>query len=358
MKKLSCLLIICALLLQTGIALADKEQVGFAIQKAKTFIAKVKARSEDMKAPADELRQAGVFLERAEAMLKNNTSLLGKLKKDAEPEIIYYAEMAEIMASIAQSRLEKISQEQENARLEKMIPELEAKIKVFKDKEMEIQRLTEEVKKPKGSLQVMSNELALLKKERTELADQTSRMKLERENLSGKLETLQAENQRLKEDLKAIESQKGSDVVEMRTKFQSADRQLTFFKALSKMDYLGKLTANGCTFIIPRKDLIKVSSKGPALTPNADDHIKRFAYLTKAVPEVRLKVTVFGFGNPAKNEDRKSTETMAQLLKAALLKNGVKESAVDATGAGQGTALFSKGAVEDNRRVEITVMQD
>jgi DNA repair exonuclease SbcCD ATPase subunit len=319
MKKLSCLLIICALLLHTGLAWADMEQVGFAIQKAKTFIVKVKAKSEEMKAPADELRQAGIFLERAEATLKNNTSLLGKLRKEAEPEILHYAEMAEISASIALSRLERISQEQENARLEKMIPELESKIKVFKDKETEIQRLTEEVKKPKGSLQVMSSELALMKKERTELADQAARLKLERENLNGKLEALQSENRRLKDDLKAIETQKGSDIVEMRTNLQRTDRQLAFFKALGKMDYLAKLTANGCTFILPRKDLIKVSAKGPIL---------------------------------------KATETMAQLLKQALMKNGVQESTLDATGVGQGTALFSKGAVEDNRRVEITVTQD
>ena len=392
MRKLSFLLIVSILVFHTGLALADKEQAVFAIQKAKSSIEKVKVKSEEMKAPVAGLKKADEFLGQAEALLKNNTNILGKLKKEAETDILYFAEMAEISAATVLSGLEKVNQEKENARLEKTIPEIEAKIKVFMDKNAEIQRLTEELKKPKGSMQALNGEISQLKgsiqtlngeitqlkKDKTDLADQASRLKLERENVSGKLEALTgvfaankkelsekartaeeltAENRRLKDDLKALQTQKGSDILETRAKLQDANRKVEFLNALGGLDYLTKRSEKGCTFVIPRKVLIKSTPKGPALAPGAEERLVKLAELAKAFPGSQFKIDVYGFGNPPKGEDNKATQPMAQLLKKTFIEKGVNESAVQATGRGSDSPLFSKGAIEENRRVEITVYQ-
>jgi len=336
MRRLIYLSIIPILLLGAGIAQADREQAAFAIQKAKAFVAKVKAKSEEMKASAEDMKKAQDFIGQAEATLKAHTSILGTLKKEAEPDVLYHAEMAEISASIVLSRLEKISQEKEYERLEKMVPEVEAKIKIFNDKNAEIQRLTEELKKPD----------AVLAAARKDLADKTKAV-----------EDLTAENRRLKEEMKALETQKGSDIVEMRAKLQSANRNLEFQQALAKGDYLTRWSEKGAAIIVPRKDLLKMTAKGPMLAPGGEALASKFAELEKAFPEAKFKINVYGFGSPAKYEDKKATDAMAELLRKAFITKGINESAVEATGKGSSSPLFSKGAVEENRRVEITVLR-
>jgi cell division protein FtsB len=334
MRRLIYLSIIPIFLLCTGIAQADREQAAFAIQKAKAFVAKVKAKSEEMKAPAEDLKKAQDFIGQAEATLKANTSILGTLKREAEPGVLYHAEMAEISASIVLSHLEKISQEKEYERLEKMVPDVEAKIKIFNDKNAEIQRLTEALKKPDGALTATKKDLA---------------------DKAKAVEDLTAENRRLKEELKALETQKGSDIVEMRAKLQSANRHVEFQQALNKLDYLARWSDKGTTLIIPRKDLLKMTAKGPMLAPGGEALANKFAELWKAFPEAKMKIDVHGFGNPAKYEDKKATEAMAELLLKTFVTKGIRESAVAASGKGSASPLFSKGAVEENRRAEITV---
>lgn len=332
MKKLSILLIISFCLLPAGIARADKEQAAFAIQKAKVYIEQVKAKGDDQKASPDGLKRASAFIAQAEATLKDNTSILGKLKKEAEPDIFFYTEMAEISAAIFLSRMEQGLQEKENARLEKIIPEIEAKIKIFNDKDAEIKRLTEELKKPRGSLDTLNSEVIQLKKEKSDLTEQLSRLKQEQENLNRKL---------------ALDAQ---------AQLQSLNRELDYRKELEKLDYLMKTSKSGWyTFIIPRRELIKTAAKGPVLAYDAEKHLAKFADLMKAFPDHKLKLIVYGFGNPPKQENNKATETMAKLLKDMLVKNGVKESSIAASGAGSELPLFSKGAVEENRRVEVTL---
>ena len=45
---------------------------------------------------------------------------------------------------------------------------------------------------------------------------------------------------------------------------------------------------------------------------------------------------------------------MAGMLKEALLQRGVAAANLDVSGAGSSTPLYSKSAVEENKRVEIT----
>lgn len=322
MKKIFFLTIIAVFFFQAGPVQADKTQAVFSIQKARSAIEKVKIRGEEMKASIDELEKARKQLDVADAVLKKNTSLLGMggLKKEAEPEIQYYVEMAEINTAIVASRLEKISQEKENARLEKQIPEIESKIRVFNDKNAQIKKLKEELSQPRTK----SAEVAMLKKENTEMADQLAKLKTERENLSGKIGNL--------------------------------NRNVEYVKALAKFNYLSRLSERGYTLIVPRKDLFKTTSRGSVLAPGAEQFAAKLAEFVKAYPS-KVEVEVHGAGGPAKNEDRSATESMASMLKKTFIQNGIGESKITATGSGSSQPIFSKGGVEDNRRVEITLYE-
>ena len=361
MKRIILISVILAFLFQAGTVQADKAQVAFSIQKARSFIEKVKIRGEEIKTSADELDRAKKLLDQAEEALKKNTSILGNLKKEAEPLIQYYVEAAEIHSAIVWSRMERISQEKENARLEKVIPDTEAKIKVISDKNTEIKRLKEELSQPRKDISAKSSEISRLKKEKTDLTEQLASLKTEKENLSGKIDALNGVVASVRKDLtekiktvedltlenKRLKEQKGTDVVTL-------NRRVDYVKALGKFNYLSKISEKGYTLIVPRKDLIKTTSKGAVLSGGSDHLAVKLAEFMKSFPGSKLEVDVHGAGSPAKNEDRKATEAMATLLKKAFVKGGVAQSAIHATGSGSSEPIFSKSSIEENRRVEIT----
>lgn len=367
MKKLS---IIISLLvfsfLQADTAVADKEQLQFSIQKVKTDIEKNQKKGEEVKLDILELQKARDFLKQAETELVKNKNWRGALNKDAEPLIAYYTEMAEIYTAIAFSRLSKFEQDKENTRLEKQIPELEAKIKIFDDKNAEIKKLKEELEKPQSKIRDVNTEIASLKKEKAELAEQLSQMKAEKEKLSGKAETLNelvaavrkdlaeriktvenlsTENKILQESIKSSENQKGDNLHEMQAKLKLLD-------TMTKIGLVSKTSPDEYTFIIPRNKLIKTGAKNPALAPDAEGYIDEIVEKIKHFPDAKLSIKVYGSG---KNEDTKITAAMANLLKKALIGKGINESSVQAMGAGNAAPLFSKAAVEENRCIGITI---
>jgi chromosome segregation ATPase len=377
MKKLSIVFILFLFLFtQVDNVLADKEQLQFSIQKAKSDIEKVQKKSEEVKISINELKKASELLKQAETELTKSKNWRGVLNKEAEPLIAYYTEMAEINTAIASSRLEKIDQEKENTRLEKLIPELEAKIKIFDDKNAEIKKLKEELEKPKGKMRDVNSEINALRKEKIELNEQLSQLKAEKEKSSGKTETLNevvvavrkdlaekikavenlsGENKLLKDNIKNIEAQKGSSLTEVQTRLRLQELKLKLFDTAGKLGFISKVSENGYSFIIPRSKLIKTTAKNPVLTPDAENYISEIVENIKPFPSSKLSIKVHGFGKPVSNEDNKGTTSMANLLKNAFISKGISESSIQATGAGSASPLFSKNAVEENRCVEITV---
>ncbi|NPU85733.1 MAG: hypothetical protein HPY65_14750 [Syntrophaceae bacterium] len=368
--------ILCAALALPALA-DEREQGQFAIQKARTIIEKTTARSDELKVPAGELQKARAFLGNAQAALDGNLSWRGKLKPEVLPDILYWAEMAEIAASTGMARLDKISHERENLRLEKAIPETEAKIKVFEDKNEEIRRLREQVGKPQGEMKSLSGELSALKKAKTGLEKDVAQLKTERANLNGQVEALNAvaaglrkdlaekirsteelsaENRRLKDDFKALENRKGADIVQMEGQVRSLTRTAEFQKSLDRLGYLLRPSEKGPVVVIPRNDLIRATSRGSSLAPQAERQIQRLAEIVKTHPGTRLSMTVHGSGKPTRTENRKGTDAMAQLLRKAFLNAGISDSAVEASGAGTEAPLFPKGSGDENRRVEIQVI--
>ncbi len=303
----------------------EKEQAKFAIQKARTVIDKTTAKSDELKVTAAELQKSRAYLGNAQSTLDRNTSWRGKLNPEVLPDILYWAEMAEIAASTGMARLEKISHERENVRLEKAIPETEAKIKVFADKEAEIRRLRDKAGTPPSEIKSLSGELASLRTARTGLEQEVARLKAEQASLKGQVLSL--------------------------------TRTVAFQRSLEKLAYLSRPSNKGTTLVIPRDDLIRTAAKGSSsLAPQAALHIQRIADVVKAYPGTRLAVTVHGSGKPVRTEDEKATDAMARTIRKAFLIAGVADPAIEASGAGTSEPLFQKGSGYENRRVEILVI--
>jgi outer membrane protein OmpA-like peptidoglycan-associated protein len=356
-----------------GNVAAQSDDLNFIMQKAKSSVEKILSRSHETKPFTADVQSAQNYLKKAETELKNNTNWRGKTSEAAVPTIKHYANMAEIMCQVVLSRLEKANQEQENTRLEKFIPETDARIKIFDDKNKEIKLLKEELAKPKGDIKNVSGELSALKLDKINMLKEVASLKAEKANLTGQVEALNGvvgslkndvvdktkkndelntENNKLKEDMKALESQKGEDVVKTQNKVIELNKITSFWHYVNKMDVLSKLTATSIILIIPRHDLIKTPAL--KLAPEAGIIIGNIAALMKKYPDIKAQLKVHGFGKPDKTENTKATEQMAGMLKEALLKKGVAAANLDISGAGSSAPLYSKSAVEDNKRVEIT----
>lgn len=380
MKKMSCFLILFSglFILQVGNAHADKEQLLFSIQKVKSTIENAQEKSDEVKVSIRELQKARDYIKWAETELNKNKNWIGSVKKEAEPLIAHYIEMADINASISLSRLEKINQEKENARLEKLIPELEAKIKVFDNKNAEIQRLRAELEKPRGEIQNGNAEIVKLKKEKSESDNRISQLKADNEKLSGKIEmfnellatvrkdlvdkiktaeNFSVENKLLKDNVKNLELQKGSDFAATQAELMLVKSKLKILNTFVKLGLLSKISDDGFTFVIQRKELIKTSAKNIALTSESEYFASECTPILKSFPECKLLIKVHGFGKPSSIEGEKATAHMADLLKNLFINKGIEESLIQTLGAGTGDPIFSKSAMEENRVVEIIISQ-
>lgn len=364
MKKL--IFILAAFFLMSPIwshVSAESDDVSFIMQKARASVEKIASLSHETKPFTADVQSAQDYLKKAEAALEANTSWRGKINQAAVPTIKHYANLSEIMCQIVLSRLEKVKQEQENARLEKLIPETESKIKVFDEKNKEIKLLREEIAKPKGDMKNISRELQALKLEKIDMTKEVTLLKNEKTHLAGQVTALNGVVLSLKNDVvdktkkideltKALESQKGQDAVKAQNKMSELNRINSFWQDANQMNVLSKLTPTGITLIIPRRNLIKTPAMN--LAPSAGKIIEDIAGLMKKYPETRAQMKVYGFGKPDKTENAAATAKMAAVIKEALVKAGVEETNINISGVGTASPLYSKNAVEDNRRVEVT----
>jgi len=325
------MIVLAALLLMLpvwGQVFAQSDDVHFIMQKAKASVEKILSRSHETKPFTAAVLSAQNYLKKAESTLNANTNWRG-------------------------------NQEQENARLEKLIPETEGKIKVFDVKNKEIKLLREEIAKPKGDMKNISRELSALKLEKIDMTKEISSLKNEKANLTGQVSALNGVVVSLKNEVVdktkkidelslSLAGKTGEDVVKTKNKLNSLN---SFWQDVNQINVLSKLTATGITLIIPRRDLIKTPAM--KLAPESEKMIGNIAGLMKKNPDIKAQMKVHGFGKPDKTENAKATEKMAAMIKDALIKAGVDAAKVDIAGAGTAAPLYSKSAVEDNKRVEI-----
>ncbi len=357
MKKLLVLVIIF-FNVSTGIA-ADKEKVFYQIEKARSIIKEFTAKPESVNY-ADDITVAWNYIKIAETEFQKNTNILGKLSDQAVPTIIHYANMAELTIRIALSRLEKAGHEKEISRLEGLISDIKAKIKVLEDKDAEIIRLKKEVEKAKSDITKLPSEISKEKDSEIErLSKEVSALKSEKEELNTNLTSLKKELGDKNKAFEALQTElkyKLTELTKMQKDLHSLGKLKEFLDVVGMLGVPVRTSENGITIIIPRRDFIKITSKGAVLSPGSEKVIGQLVSLIKRFPEYRIVLKVYGFGQPAKNEGTKATEHMAIMVKDALLQRGNIAAEMITAESGGNIPIFPKDAVELNRRVEITFL--
>ncbi|MDI6727888.1 MAG: hypothetical protein QMD44_03040 [Thermodesulfovibrionales bacterium] len=357
MKKLLVLVIIF-FNVSTGIA-ADKEKVFYQIEKARSIIKEFTAKPESVNY-ADDITVAWNYIKIAETEFQKNTNILGKLSDQAVPTIIHYANMAELTIRIALSRLEKAGHEKEISRLEGLISDIKAKIKVLEDKDAEIIRLKKEVEKAKSDITKLPSEISKEKDSEIErLSKEVSALKSEKEELNTNLTSLKKELGDKNKAFEALQTElkyKLTELTKMQKDLHSLGKLKEFLDVVGMLGVPVRTSENGITIIIPRRDFIKITSKGAVLSPGSEKVIGQLVSLIKRFPEYRIVLKVYGFGQPAKNEGMKATEHMAIMVKDALLQRGNIAAEMITAESGGNIPIFPKDAVELNRRVEITFL--
>jgi len=327
---------------------ADSAKVLLAIENTKTSLGNVIDKSAGAKEYQDDIITAQNYLKLAESEYKKNIGILGNLKDEAEPTVSHYIDMANATMAIVLSRIEKANQVREGEEIDKSIRKIKAKIKVFDDKNAEIERLKAESGSSRGTVASVSKELADLKAENALL----------KKDVTGKEKTigdLTADNKKVKDDLDGIVAQKGVEFVQVQSKLASATKAREFLVDVSKLGQVTRISMAGATVVIPRDYFVKKAKKGPALVPGAEKIAGDIAAVAAKNPEYRLDLKVYGYGAPPKNEDVKATEAMAIIIKNLLVEKGkINASILNASGAGTSPAIFPKEAGNANRRVEIT----
>ncbi len=327
---------------------ADKAKVLLAIENTKTNLGNLVEKSAGGKEYQDDIITAQNYLKLAESEYKKNIGIMGDLKDDAEPTIRHYTDMANITVAIVMSRIEKGNQIREAEEIDQSILKMKARIKVFDDKNAEIERLKAESGSTRGTVDSVSKELAALKSENALLKKDV----LVKEKTIG---DLMGDNKKVKDDLDGIVAQKGVEFVQVQSKLASATKAREFLIDISELGQVTRISTAGATLVIPRDNFVKTAKKGPALVLGAEKIAGDIAAVVAKNPEYRLDLKVYGYGAPQKNEDVKATETMATVIKNLLLEKGkINASLLNASGAGTLPALFPKDAGNANRRVEIT----
>ena len=391
MKTLRYLLVVCAVCFVSATYSAAADQMPDYMLKAQSLIAQANSKAAGLNEFSDAVLIGQNYLRRAEAEYKKNLSW-GKVEQKAEPTVRYYADMARIQASIVLSQVGKIEQEKEQLRLEGLINEVKAKLKVFDDKTASITTL-------KGELVKRDSVLAALQATSAEQKKQLENKQLEIDRLTNKVSSLtaallaaeakikggatelkigqeataalgqkltdvtknldasKAETARLRGELAALAAQKGAVESQSQEQIQALKRSQEFLAEVGKLGGVIKTGSDSMTVMFTRSAMIK-APKNDTLTAEGANVVARIAAVLKDYPEFRVKLKVHGFGQPAKNEDPSATDRMARLIREALLVKGKFDPAtVEALGAGAVEPIYPKNNPEGNRRVEVTFVK-
>jgi outer membrane protein OmpA-like peptidoglycan-associated protein len=377
--------VIALVLSGCGAACADEPLYPEYVRNARNLVDKAEAKSSELNSFTDEILIARNFIKNLEAEYKKNLGWTGKLDEKAEPTVRYFAAMAEIQASIVLARAGKLAHDKERSRLEQQLVEVKSKIKVFDDKNAEIVAIKKGITELNSALLALKDEKdQLTAKSSAQGSDMTVKStalaSAERRvaSLSTELEScvkaqttsekrvaqLVAEQEqdrreigRLKTDLASLAAAKGAVESQSKEQIESLNRQKDFVAEVGKLGGVIKAGSDNMTVIFVRSAILKVP-KNDTLTPDGGKAVQRIADLLKAYPEFRVKLKVYGFGQPAKSEDASATDRMARLIREALLAKGKFDPAVvEALGAGSVEPIYPKNNPEGNRRVEVTFVK-
>ena len=146
MKTVRYVCIMCAVCVLSVTSSFAADPLPDYILKAQSLVGQANAKSAGLSDFSDAVLIGQNYLRSAETEYKKNLSW-GKVELKAEPTVRYYADMARIQASIVLSQIGKIEQEKELLRLDGLVNEVKAKLKVFDDKTAAISAMKAELVK-------------------------------------------------------------------------------------------------------------------------------------------------------------------------------------------------------------------
>jgi len=361
-NNLICILLIAALLLSLPLPSAWSKEPARPdyLENANTQVANASSVGGKYAELADDILIARNALRTANSEYEKNLGTFsGKLDPKAESTVRQLADMAILQAALVSAKAGAIYQDKERIRLEGLILDTKAKIKVFDDLAAKVKALKTQTADQVSQIASLNAKVASLDAE-----------------LSAKGSAITSSDQKTAELLKALEEQKKAtasseqrvsalsqeleglkqQMAKLQTTSEqlSAERRLKAFEAdVGKLGGIVKATATGLTITLPRSRMLKVTGKSTTLTVDGDSTLSKVADLIKTYPEYHIKIRVHGFGQPTRSEDASATDQMARFMREALLTKGKFEpSMVEALGIGAAEPIFPKKNVEGNRRVE------
>ncbi len=290
---------------------------------------------------------------------KNLGAFTGKLDKQAEPTVRQLAEMARLQAALVTAKANTIGHNQERIRLEGLIIENKAKIKVFDDLVAKAKTLKKQNADQASQIAGLNAKIASLSSElaakgsvitssdqkTADLLKALDEQKIATSSVEQRITALSQENEALKQQLSQLQS--ASEQL-------AADRRIKSFEAeVGKMGGLVKSAPEGLCLTLPRSQMLKVTGRSNSLTATGDTALTKIASLLRTYSEYRVKIKVHGFGSPTRNEDAAATDQMARFVREALLAKGKFDPAtVEALGIGAAEPVYPKKNIEGNRRID------
>lgn len=355
------------------------------VRNARNLVEQAEAKSLELSKFTDEVLIARNFIRNAEAEYKKHLGWSGKIDPAAEQTVKYFADMAEIQSSVVLARAGKIAQDKERGLLEQQLQAVKSKIKVFDDKNGEIEALKKGITELNSALLALKDEKDQLTTRASVLGSDmtqksTALVSAERRitSLSSELESCskalsasekkatqlaadqdqaRREIERLKAEVALLAAAKGAVESQSKEQIELLNRQKDFVAEVGTVGGVIKAGSENMTVIFSRSAMLK-APKNDVLTADGDKAVQRIADLLLKYPEFRVKLRVYGFGQPAKNEDAMATDRMARLIREALLAKGKFEPAVaEALGAGAVEPIYPRNNPEGNRRVEVTFVK-
>ena len=349
------ILFVLALLISQPALAADKTRALLAIEHARKSVAQLNQQSAGSGLVEQDLSSARSYLQQAEELYQKNLSWipLKGLNDEAEPEILDLAEMAEQSARTGLSKLGRQNVEQEYIQLEKQVADARDKVSTLEKQTSELAKLKANAGQIEA-IKVDQSTFNSLKQENASLKQELEKLKAENKTLTTQLESMKLEKARLSGQLETIHTERKLDELNSAKKLSDTQRAGDFKEKLSSIGAVTDITDNSLVLVIPRSRLIKTTSRGHQLAPNADSQTKDLMNIMGQYPEYQFSIQVFGYGKPPKLENQKAADQMANILRDFFaLKLGAKADRIPSTGAVGASSLFSTATQEPHRRIEL-----
>ncbi|MCM0082532.1 hypothetical protein L4X63_13110 [Geomonas sp. Red32] len=190
------LIAIClvALLIPVAAFADEKSKAQKELETAKVAIDAFANKSGDSKLVTADVEAARAMLKKGEDAFKEGKPMFGDLKPEAGRDVKHFAAMVELYLTMGQTRLDKEKDAEELKVMTAQITKLKARVKVFEDRNAELEKLRSDAILWDTAIKDMES----VKSENAKLKEKNNKLILERKNMTAEIEKLKAEVEQYK----------------------------------------------------------------------------------------------------------------------------------------------------------------